>query len=64
MRKKIVKGTVELVGMSLVLSGLIVCMCETKMDKQLTSMFIGLGMIFAGAVVAALVNRGEEDELS
>lgn len=64
MRKKLLKGTAELVGMSLVLSGLIVCMCETEMDKQLTAMFIGMGMIFAGAVVAVLVNRGEKDELS
>lgn len=65
MRKKTTKGAAELAGMALVLAGLVVCMCETEnLDKQLAVLGIGMGMIVAGAVVAVLVNRGEEDELS
>lgn len=62
-RKNVVKDIAESAGMGLVLAGLIVCMCETDLDKQLFTLGIGFGMIFFGAVVSILANRGEKDEL-
>lgn len=60
--KKLLKGTVELVSMALVLTGIVVCACETEtVDKQLMNAAIGFGMIFFGAVMAIAVNRGDED---
>lgn len=62
--QKLFKEAAQFAGMALVLAGLVVCMCETEnLDKQLATLSIGFGMIFFGAVVSILVNRGEEDEL-
>lgn len=61
--RKLFKELAELAGMALVLAGLVVCMCETEnLDKQLATLGIGLGMIFFGAVVSVLANRGEKNE--
>jgi len=63
MRKKLIKGASEFVGMALAITGFIVCMCDTtEMDMQLATMGIGLGMIVAGAVIGVLTNWGEKDE--
>ena len=40
-----------LTSMFLILSGLIICMCETTdLDKQLMMMLMGVGIIAVGAV--------------
>lgn len=63
--RKLFKEVAQFAGMALVLAGLVVCMCETKnLDKQLSMLGIGIGMIVAGAVVSVLVNGSEEDGMS
>lgn len=63
--KKILKGTAEIVSMALVLTGLVICACETEtVDKQLVNAGIGFGMMVVGAVIAMVVNGGEKNELS
>ena len=63
--KKVLKSIAHIVSMALVLTGLVICACETEtVDRQLMNAGIGFGMIVVGAVMAMAVNGGEEDELS
>lgn len=49
--RKVISGITGLMCMLLVLFGLIICMCETAdLDKQLTMMFMGAGIMLVGAV--------------
>jgi len=62
--KKAIKGFAQFVSMLLVFAGVFVCTLEAdSMDNQLTSLCIGFAMVAIGAVIGAIVNRGDEDVL-
>lgn len=62
--KKAIKGTAQFMSMLLVFSGLLICMLETdNLDNQLTALCIGFLMVAIGAVIGAIVNRGDKDVL-
>lgn len=62
--KKVIKGFAQFVSMLLVFAGLLVCTLEAdSMDNQLTALCIGFAMVVTGAVIGAIVNRGDEDVL-
>ena len=58
MRKKIVRGTAEAVGVVLMMFGLIVSMCETeRLDRQVLISCIGLGLLVVGGIIIGLISR-------
>lgn len=62
--KKAIKGTAQFMSMLLVFAGLLVCMLEAdNMDNQLTALCIGFVLVAIGAVIGAIVNRGDENVL-
>jgi preprotein translocase subunit Sss1 len=59
--RKVISGIAGLMCMLLVLFGLIICMCETPdLDKQLTTMLTGVGIMAVGAVIGFLGKGVEE----
>ncbi len=61
---KVIKGIAQLISMLLVFAGVFVCTLEAdSMDSQLTSLCIGFLMVAIGAVIGAIVNRGDENVL-
>lgn len=49
--RKVISSIAGLTSMFLVLFGLIICMCEAEdLDKQLTVMLMGTGIMAVGAV--------------
>lgn len=62
--KKAIKGFAQFMSMLLVFAGVFICTLEAdNLDNQLTSLCIGLVMVAIGAVIGAIVNRGDEDVL-
>lgn len=62
--KKAIKGFAQLISMLLVFAGLLACMLEAdSIDNQLTAACIGFAMVAIGAVIGAIVNRGDENVL-
>lgn len=58
--RKIVSEIVELFGTMLVLLGFMVCMCETaEFSNQLSTMFYGIVIMVAGAIICFLGYEGE-----
>ena len=59
--RKVISGIAGLTSMLLVLFGLVICMCETvDLDKQLTMMLMGAGIMAVGAVIG-LLGKGVEE---
>ena len=49
--RKVISGIAGLTSMLLVLFGLVICMCDTAdVDKQLSMMLMGFGIMAVGAV--------------
>ena len=57
---RLISEIVELVGIILVVLGLVVCMCDTDMDKQFITGLYGLGIMAVGAVICYLGKEGSE----
>ena len=64
MRKKIVRGTAEAVGVALMMFGLIVSMCEAEsLDRQLLISCIGLGSLVVGGIITGIIFKGGEEDM-
>ena len=60
--RKAISGIGQLIGILIAVAGLIVCMCDTAdLDKQIVTMFTGLGIFLAGTGIVALAKWGEEN---
>ena len=56
--RKAIKATAELGGVLLVLTGLVICMCETpEPGQQVENMLTGIAAIAAGAGIIYTANR-------
>lgn len=62
--RKAISGVGQLIGIMVAIAGIVVAMSDTSdLDKQLLTMFAGLGIFLAGAGITALAKWGEEDVL-
>ena len=60
--RKAISGIGQLIGILIAVAGIIVSMSDTAdLDKQILTMFTGLGIFLAGAGVTALFKWGEEN---
>lgn len=61
---KVIKGFAQVTSVLFVLTGLLLCMLEANsIENQLKVLCSGLVMVAIGAVIGAIVNRGDEDVL-
>lgn len=59
--RKVISGIGQLIGIVIAVCGIIVCMSDTvDLDKQILTMFAGLGIFLAGAGIVTLAKWGEE----
>lgn len=63
--RRVISGIAGLTSMLLVLSGLIICMCDTTdLDKQLSTMLMGAGIMVVGAVIGILAKGVSRDGMA
>lgn len=63
--RKVISGITGLTSFLLVFAGLIICMCDTAdLDKQLSTMLMGAGIMVVGAVIGILAKGVSRDGMA